>query len=38
MIEGLDEISLSELIEIYNEINSMVKSLQEEQNSLAESE
>ncbi len=38
MQESLDTISLSELISVYNEISSMVKSLEEKPNALLESE
>ena len=38
MQESLDTISLSELISVYNEISSMVKSLEEKENALLESE
>lgn len=38
MQENLDTISLSELISVYNEISSMVKSLEEKENALLESE
>lgn len=38
MQENLDTVSLSELISIYNEISSMVKSLEEKENALLESE
>ena len=38
MQENLDTISLSELISVYNEISSMVKSLEEKEKALLESE
>ena len=38
MQESLDTISLSEVISIYNEITSMVKSLEEKEKAILESE
>ncbi len=38
MQENLDTISLSEVISIYNEITSMVKSLEEKEKAILESE
>lgn len=38
MQEELDSISLSEVISIYNEVSSMVKSLEEKENALLESD
>ena len=38
MQESLDTISLSLLISVYKEISSMVKSLEEKENALLESE
>ena len=38
MTENLDKVSLEEVLDIYNELGIMIKSLQDDENNIAESE